>query len=51
MEAGETEADSEAAAKAADSEEVGLEDEEATAAVRVRKCAVPMMHNMSIPKR
>lgn len=49
--AGETEVDSEAAAMAADSEEAGLEDGEATAAERVRKCAIPTMHNMSIPKR
>lgn len=43
--------ETEAAAKEADSEEAGLEDGEATAAVRVRKYAVPTMHNMSIPKR
>ena len=48
--AGETEVDSEAAAKAADSEEAGLEDGEATAAERVRKCEVLRMNNMSIPK-
>ena len=51
MEAGETEAETEAAAKAADSEEVGLEDEGATAAVRVHKCAVQTMHNTSTPIR
>jgi hypothetical protein len=44
-------AETEAEAKAADLGEAGLEDGEATAAVRVRKYAVPTMRNMSIPKR
>lgn len=44
-------AETEAEATAADLGEAGLEDGEATAAERVRKCAVPTMHNMSIPKR